>query len=940
MDTAYYSNEDPGTGGDPNASSDSSGVGGGGPGDSSSADFRLGIGLGGGDNFNAPGDITGMGFGGVGQGPGGPPGGFGGGYYRNTGGGGGGGGYYRTGGGGGGGGYYGGAGGFGGLGLGTDLGSLAQNAGFGFGPSAGNPAGVGPDPSIVGSTADAPAIQSARQLADPGLLTQGANDPNAAQPSAPGGAGSGPQMSMLDQALSILGGINPVGAASAAEAPPGTAGQGGLPSTPVTPGGADVGFVDPNLSGAPPSGYLSGAGSNIPGMFAGGGIVPSGLGGVSGGNIPGLSDNAAPPSGFLGDTGSGIPGMFAGGGMVGGSTGAPVTAQGVGGVASDQSTNFAGQFAPAEGMPGAVSPLAAFSGTQFGPTPLSVFANQFAPAESMPGAVSPLQAFTGTPIGPGATQQAAAPSSAVPPTDTAANLALQGVDSPPPGGPLAGGTGGGPFGPDALGAPPGRFGPNDSGFRLAGTTADTATPPAPDSPADFATRYAAAPDQQAVSPLQAFTGTRIGPSPGDPFASQFAPAEPALAANQQSFGPQTQVGNVPTPRAAPGQAAAPSAAPGGGGGSATTGAAPQQAGGGAPAGGAGGGAPSGGAGDQQRGGFERGQRRTIGQQVFGQGGMVSSLFGGGQLGDTVASLMAQLGIPAALIFAATRGGGARLPMVGGARAMSGAGQVGGFSPQFSRQLFPGPGIPALVGLGLGGAALGQRLAQGDQTAPDQGAGPPSRGASETIPPPPPQTRPTLPTATTGPVATTPADLTGGARPGATQARPAPFGAEQAPQGAMVGANFEPGMLSPITQPGGGTQAENFITQRGGHTAGAGAPQLNPEFASRVQRAAQAYEAETGRPATFGETGRSHERQAQYYADFRAGRGGRAAPPGYGRHEKGLAIDIDEPRFQAWMHRNAWKFGLEGLAPSLNDPNHFQMASPVLAGIRQRQAMAQ
>lgn len=158
---------------------------------------------------------------------------------------------------------------------------------------------------------------------------------------------------------------------------------------------------------------------------------------------------------------------------------------------------------------------------------------------------------------------------------------------------------------------------------------------------------------------------------------------------------------------------------------------------------------------------------------------------------------------------------------------------------------------------------------------------------------------------------------------------------------MAGANYAPGMLYPITQPGGGTQATNFITQRGGHPAGTGAPPLNPEFASRVQQAAMAYEAETGRRAVFDEMGRSKEQQQIYYDRYRRGQGGLAASPETGRHVKGLAIDIPNGDFQNWMHRNAGRFGLAGLRDP-RDPNHFQLAdSPVLAGIRQRQAsMAQ
>ena len=43
-----------------------------------------------------------------------------------------------------------------------------------------------------------------------------------------------------------------------------------------------------------------------------------------------------------------------------------------------------------------------------------------------------------------------------------------------------------------------------------------------------------------------------------------------------------------------------------------------------------------------------------------------------------------------------------------------------------------------------------------------------------------------------------------------------------------------------------------------------------------------------------------------------------------RHEKGLAVDVPKGPFQDWMHKNAARFGIEGLR-SKADPNHFQMA---------------
>ncbi|HEX8837689.1 MAG TPA: glucosaminidase domain-containing protein [Candidatus Acidoferrum sp.] len=132
--------------------------------------------------------------------------------------------------------------------------------------------------------------------------------------------------------------------------------------------------------------------------------------------------------------------------------------------------------------------------------------------------------------------------------------------------------------------------------------------------------------------------------------------------------------------------------------------------------------------------------------------------------------------------------------------------------------------------------------------------------------------------------------------------------------------------------------DEFISSRGGHTAGTNAPNLNPEFASRLARAGQAYEQETGEKAQFGETGRGHDLQAQYYRDYRSGGGGLAAPPGTSRHERGLATDIPNGRFQDWMHRNASRFGLEGLRDP-RDPAHFQMAGNAPARLEAQQTVS-
>lgn len=132
-------------------------------------------------------------------------------------------------------------------------------------------------------------------------------------------------------------------------------------------------------------------------------------------------------------------------------------------------------------------------------------------------------------------------------------------------------------------------------------------------------------------------------------------------------------------------------------------------------------------------------------------------------------------------------------------------------------------------------------------------------------------------------------------------------------------------------PGTPSDAQNFIASRGGHSAGEGAPNLNPEFADRVKKAAEAYEAETGKRAEFTEMGRSHERQAEYYEEYKHG-GGISAPPYHSRHEKGNAVDVPHGDFQNWMHRNASRFGIQDLSntSARADRNHFQM-DPNFAG---------
>lgn len=58
--------------------------------------------------------------------------------------------------------------------------------------------------------------------------------------------------------------------------------------------------------------------------------------------------------------------------------------------------------------------------------------------------------------------------------------------------------------------------------------------------------------------------------------------------------------------------------------------------------------------------------------------------------------------------------------------------------------------------------------------------------------------------------------------------------------------------------------------------------------------------------------RSHDRQAQLYAAWKAGYGNRAAKPGFSNHETGLALDLvvrDEETL-GWLEAHAQRFGFK------------------------------
>jgi hypothetical protein len=281
---------------------------------------------------------------------------------------------------------------------------------------------------------------------------------------------------------------------------------------------------------------------------------------------------------------------------------------------------------------------------------------------------------------------------------------------------------------------------------------------------------------------------------------------------------------------------------------------------------------------------------------------IANAMGGGSLGNFVASAILQAGVPAAIALLSRGRGGGGFQLTGAPAAMGALGRgTAAAAPQFSRNLFPGSGlmVPLVAGQILDRS--GGQSGQADQNQ-QGGAGYPYQRS-----PPAPPREPRPPGPVQGPPQVT---YTGGA--GATM--PVPRQVVTPPRQPDVQSLVQRGQVSPTI---------GWIAQRGGHTQGTGAPQLQPEFASRLAAAGQAYERETGRKAQFGETGRSYDVQAGYYNKFRSGTGGLAAPPGTSRHEIGQATDIPDGPFQNWMHRNAARFGIQGLRDP-RDPNHFQL----------------
>lgn len=144
-------------------------------------------------------------------------------------------------------------------------------------------------------------------------------------------------------------------------------------------------------------------------------------------------------------------------------------------------------------------------------------------------------------------------------------------------------------------------------------------------------------------------------------------------------------------------------------------------------------------------------------------------------------------------------------------------------------------------------------------------------------------------------------------------------------------SFGAGVRASIATGGGGTYESDmsFLRARGGHDARSSNQEgaLHPEMAARLAAAGRSYEQLTGKRANYGEMFRDRARQAEYYARYRSGRGGLAAPPGRSRHEGGEATDVPRGGFLDYLHRGGGaQHGLGFLKGSafIKDPVHVQM----------------
>ena len=742
-----------------------------------------------------------------------------------------------------------------------------------------------PGPDVIGSTPQAPATASELRLTD--------NKQPSAADTAPGGQLSGTDTSITDQIMKVLGLANPVSPAAAAEAPP-SLGPTPVPTVSVTRGGPPGGdVVPPTTPEEQPALNLQGIDSTDPNFYPG--------------NF--LSGSPTPGANTLFD-----PQLTATGKAQAGTTpGLPDYArqfrdanEGVGGVSSgDQYQGLLGDRTPVENIASRFNPMGNPPGLTTADSPPG---NNFAPGNlttadvftRAPIAGYPTDRFTGgdTAVAGGIPLPRADPRGTTDTTvagDTPYSIGSQNV-------PNLSGIGDQitrPADPNnPFGAPPGNDFTGDltnadiftkapvAGYptdRFSGTP-DTAvaggTPPVAGSPADTGTD----PFLTDAEYQKQLAESGLTDTPNQPTIAGI----PLPRADPRGGGDTTVAGNAPT-RTAPDIPGVTSFAPTDGTSSVPQTAAPDT--------------PSFRE-DVPRGPYREAAPPPSPQQQGGLHGSISKLFGGGNLGNFVASAMLQLGVPAALIMTSRGGGGGgRFPLVGGRAAMSGAGRLGMPAPQFSRNLFPGTGLPSWLVPAAIGAKVGQSLdAQGRPTDQTQGGvGYPY----ERSPPRAPQT-PAEPPVQGPPQVSYRPGRSGTGAPMPTRVETPPIQPARAAQAGAQGG------------------AVGWIQAHGGHSEGVGAPELNPVFASKLAEAGQTYERETGGKAQFLEMGRSYDVQAKYRKEFEETGEGLAAKAGTSLHEKGLATDIPHGPFQDWMHRNAWRFGLRGL----NDPrdrNHFQLA---------------
>lgn len=110
------------------------------------------------------------------------------------------------------------------------------------------------------------------------------------------------------------------------------------------------------------------------------------------------------------------------------------------------------------------------------------------------------------------------------------------------------------------------------------------------------------------------------------------------------------------------------------------------------------------------------------------------------------------------------------------------------------------------------------------------------------------------------------------------------------------------------------------------------PNVQPQFANGLYNAVQQAEAATGSKATFTSMMRADPReQQQYYAAYRNGSGGLAAPPGTSLHERGLATDLADGPVLNWLHQHPEVMAQNGISflpgrAGAVDPGHVQMAN--------------